>query len=318
MNYIFRPTQPIPCRPCYTEQKNLIKSHHFCLKVLTAMYELQSGNSLYNGGIKSKDITRYMQEKFDLDGDVKTQVHISLQQSLAYGFITKESGKYKLVGPMAKVIQEPQDSEERFNEIDRVVKIFWNTRKFTTPANLQGKLSGKESPITVLPEDEETVSCSDSCSPFRKSRKHSRRRRRRSRSHSRTRSNSKSYSRSRSGSRSKTRSKTHFKPSSKSRTPSKSVISNFQLTDSESRKSSSGDLKRHSRRRKRKVRSCSLRDSCRGKSKSRSRSRSRRVRKNRGRGGGGGKGKRKVLNSSSALLLEAGGIDLSDPDCTCN
>lgn len=137
MNFLFR--SQTPTIPCYAEQRNQIKSHHFCLKVLTAMYELQSGNSAYINGIKSKDIMRYMQEKFELDGDVKTQVHISLQQSLAYGFITKEFGRYKLVGPMAKVIQEPHDSQDRFNEIERVVKIFWSTRKFPSVAKYGNK-----------------------------------------------------------------------------------------------------------------------------------------------------------------------------------
>lgn len=150
MSFLFRShTQSIPC---YTEQKNQIKSHHFCLKVLTAMYELQSGNSSYINGIKSRDIMRYMQEKFELDGDIKTQVHISLQQSLAYGFITKEFGKYKLVGPMAKVIQEPHDSKDRFNEIERVVKIFWSTRKFPSIAAQQGKYVAKSSQVNLTDE----------------------------------------------------------------------------------------------------------------------------------------------------------------------
>lgn len=156
MSFFFR--SQAPTVPCYTEQKNTIRSHHFCLKVLTAMYELQTGNSAYNRGIKSKDIMRYMQEKFELDGDVKTQVHISLQQSLAYGFITKEFGKYKLVGPMAKVIQEPHDSQDRINEIERVVKIFWNSRKFPSVHNKFPKSS------LNVPHAAE-VSCSSICGP---------------------------------------------------------------------------------------------------------------------------------------------------------
>lgn len=177
MSFLFRSqAQTIPC---YAEQKNQIKSHHFCLKVLTAMYELQSGNSAYVNGIKSKDIMRYMQEKFDLDGDVKTQVHISLQQSLAYGFITKEFGKYKLVGPMAKVIQEPHDSQDRFNEIERVVKIFWSTRKFPS-ACAQNKYQTK-SQINL----KDDMSCSSECNQP-ESRKRIQRRKRHSPSRSRS------------------------------------------------------------------------------------------------------------------------------------
>lgn len=142
------------------------------------MYELQSGNSAYINGIKSKDIMRYMQEKFDLDGDVKTQVHISLQQSLAYGFITKEFGKYKLVGPMAKVIQEPHDSQDRFNEIERVVKIFWSTRKFPS-ASAQNKFSKTHQ------TGGDDLSCSSDCQPTES---HSRPRKKRH-SASRSRSN---------------------------------------------------------------------------------------------------------------------------------
>lgn len=84
----------------------------FFFKVLSTIHELTS-HTYYHNGLKSRDIINHMLEKYSLDGDVKTQVHVSLQQSLAYGFLTKENGKYKLIGPMARVMQEPQSSQER-------------------------------------------------------------------------------------------------------------------------------------------------------------------------------------------------------------
>lgn len=154
MSFLFRQSCPSKIN---TDKKNFIKSNVFCLKVLTAMHDLQSGNnSLYNAGIRSKDIIRHMEENFDLDGDIKTQVHISLQQALSYGFITKDDGKYKLLGPMAKVMQEPHSSNERTNEINRVVKVFWSSRRLPSKYSKDASTTQKQVEISSSEESPRT------------------------------------------------------------------------------------------------------------------------------------------------------------------
>lgn len=113
--------------------KKCVKSNKFCLKILIAMNELQCNcRFLFGEGMIESDITKFIQERFKADGDVKSQVRICLRQLLLKGLISRQEGRYRLVGPMVRVIQRPPESLCRYMEIDRVSKIFWPTGKKTS------------------------------------------------------------------------------------------------------------------------------------------------------------------------------------------
>lgn len=119
-----------PKRPLY----RCVRNFHFCLKILAAMNELQCNRRyLYGDGVIEYEIIALMKEKYNLDGDLKTQVRISLRQLVVRGLITRDSGRYRLVGPMVRVMRMPSGSFKRYSEIDRVNKVFWPDINISTP-----------------------------------------------------------------------------------------------------------------------------------------------------------------------------------------
>lgn len=102
------------------------KNYQFCLKILSAMNEMQCHYSrFYEDGVIENEIVGMMQYKYAMDGDIKTQVRICLRKLVSRGLITKNNGKFKLIGPMVKVIQNPSGTLCRYKEIRRVNKVFW-------------------------------------------------------------------------------------------------------------------------------------------------------------------------------------------------
>lgn len=117
---------------------NKIRTQHFCLKVLSAMWELRMDRNVKAlKGIDEKCIINLMLNKYLLDGDVTAQVQISLQNLMRLGLIYNTqpppNPKYELLGPLAQVINTTENSSKRKCERDRVRKIFWTNLQTVCP-----------------------------------------------------------------------------------------------------------------------------------------------------------------------------------------
>lgn len=95
----------------------------FSRKLLLSLQHLQ-GNTRYHCGATVKDIARYMSQNFHLDGDVLSQVKISLEQNVYYGIVEECNNRYMLVGASAYVANTPENSVKREKEIERAHCIY--------------------------------------------------------------------------------------------------------------------------------------------------------------------------------------------------
>lgn len=84
MSFFFRSTNSdVPSNEF--EMRNRVRTPQFSLKVLSILHDLQAApNTLCDGSV-IKDIIKSMCENFNIDGDVKVQVVIALQQLVKQG-----------------------------------------------------------------------------------------------------------------------------------------------------------------------------------------------------------------------------------------
>lgn len=97
------------------------------------MYSLQCKYPGYAQGIELPDLIRFMNEIYFLDGDVKIQVYMTLQQLCLRGLVMKDNCrkriKYRLIGPVACLMHSPEKSVGRYEESCRVLDIFWGNHR---------------------------------------------------------------------------------------------------------------------------------------------------------------------------------------------
>lgn len=118
-------------------EKDAINIKHFCLKLLQCIYELQiCGDNC--DGVTQKQVMKQLKGRFVTDGDLDTQVTIGLRQICHKGFITRVRKKFKLVGPIARILLMPHNYKCRQKEIKRLQSVFFNSEE---PLGCQNKLS---------------------------------------------------------------------------------------------------------------------------------------------------------------------------------
>lgn len=118
-------------------ESDAIKIHHFCLKLLQCIYELQiCGDNC--DGVTQKQVLKQLKGRFVTDGDLNTQVTIGLRQICHKGFITRVRQKFSLVGPIARILLMPHNYKCRQKEIKRLQSVFFNSEE---PFSCQKKIS---------------------------------------------------------------------------------------------------------------------------------------------------------------------------------
>lgn len=131
------PSSHVQQQPQILESKTKIGNNQFCLKVLTAVLELQLDSYNEGDGINTSSIVDKVQEKFYVDGDVNVQVCTSLQRLLNLGLVYQFSNsKYKLIGPLANVVSTCNNTQERTDEAFRIMNVFWNSLKGNKRGNI--------------------------------------------------------------------------------------------------------------------------------------------------------------------------------------
>lgn len=121
-------------------EENEVHTKFFSLKVLTCIYDLQMGsdnvNSVNTAGITIDEIVEQMCRRFVTDGDVESQVLISLKQICHKGLVGRVKDRYKLVGPMARILLMTHRNCERKRQIEKIQRIFFNNCVGNTTATI--------------------------------------------------------------------------------------------------------------------------------------------------------------------------------------